>query len=100
MTDVTAGITLAAAEALASQQTFTRPQVAYLLALALDQRRTADLAETIATWQDHAVTPPTREQRVADRLAEMERRSGPPRYHGGPVDYETGRPFRTLGVAA
>lgn len=41
--------------------------------------------------------------RVAERLAEMQaaaERSGRPEYRGGPVDWETGRPVRRLGVAA
>ena len=34
---------------------------------------------------------------IADRLAEYERTAGPVRYHGGPVDWETGRPLRQPG---
>lgn len=95
------GTTLAAAEALfGDQQVFTRDQVAYLLALALDQRRITDLAETLATWAAAEHAPPSRTPRVAARIAEMtantrqiHRARGWPddyEYTGGPVDWDTG----------
>lgn len=107
----TPGVTLAAVEALRIQQTFTREQVAYLMALAYESGRAQaageDLAETIACWTEHPLPSLTREQRVAQRMAEMDRlaraqaaREGRPyRLHpGGPVDWETGEPVRHLLV--
>lgn len=98
------GTTLAATEAMRTQDTFTRDQVAYLIAVAYQVGRqhtlTQDLAETIACWDEHATPPQTREQRIAARMAHYERTSGPARYHGGPVDWNTGQPVRHLEVAA
>lgn len=101
-----AGVTLAAAEALQdpTRETFTREQVAYLMRLAYDSGRTAtyldDIARIHCTGLDNAFLRRTYEQRVADELADIEARFGPPRHHGGPVDWETGRPVRHLEVAA
>lgn len=109
-----AGVTLRVVDALhGPQQTFTRDQVAYLISLAYQAgRRHAaadDLAEMVGCWQEYAEAPRTREQRVADRMAEMDRlariraaREGRPyRIHpGGPVDWDTGRPVRRLEAAA
>lgn len=100
------GTTLAATEALRSRRgrPWTDEQVAYLVALAYDTGRrhalAADLAETVACWQENHTPAQTREQRVAARLADMERRSGPPTYRGGPVDWETGLPLRVLEAVA
>lgn len=84
---LTAGVTLKAVESLANrdQQHFTREQVAYLIALAYDSGVTqgrgdlaehlehaADMAEVADCWRQHAQPRPTREQRVAQRLADME----------------------------
>lgn len=113
-TSLSAGVTLRAADALRQgQETFTSAQVAYLVALAFESGRTAaageDLAETVACWVEHANPRRVRGDRVAARVAEMEaaarrwaeqagRQYRP--YRGGPVDWETGQPVRTLGVAA
>lgn len=113
MADLTAGTTLRAVAALRTHRTFTADQTAYLMALAYDSGRTCayreDLAEMHSVWEDHADRRRTYEQRVADRMAEMDRsararaeREGRPyRIHpGGPVDWETGQPVRILAVAA
>jgi hypothetical protein len=98
------GTTLAAIEAMRTQDTFTRDQVAYLIAVAyqVGRRHTLaeDLAETVACWDEHATPAQTRERRIAARIAAYERTSGPATYLGGPVDWETGQPVRHLGVAA
>ncbi|WP_422744283.1 hypothetical protein ACN27B_08545 [Micromonospora sp. WMMD754] len=105
-TTPTAGGILNAAAALQdpTRQTFTRAEVAYLMRLAYDSGRTAtylgDLAQQHCTWLDNATARRTYEQRIADELADIEAQYGPPRYGGGPVDYETGRPMRHLEVAA
>lgn len=104
MTTLTPGTTLAAVEAMQTQETFTRAQAAYLIALAYEtgrrQRLAEGLAETTACWAEHPTPQQVREQRVADRLAAMERYSGPPTYQGGPVDWDTGRPLRGPEVSA
>lgn len=93
---VNPGTTLAAVHAMQTLDTFTRGQVAYLIALAYETGRlhgyADDLADTIGTWQEHpAPARLTRQQRIAQRLADY----GPaPRYTGGPVDWETGLPVR------
>lgn len=98
------GTTLAAVEAMHRQDTFTRDQVAYLIAVAYEVGRrhtlAEDLAETVACWDEHATPAQTREQRIAARMANYEQISGPGRYHGGAVDWETGLPLRHLEVAA
>jgi len=100
------GTTLAATTAIREgQHTFTREQAAYLVALAYHTGRlhaaAEDLAEVAACWAEYAQPRPTREQRIAARMAEMDQaarqaaaRAGRPyRIHpGGPVDWETGRP--------
>lgn len=102
----TAGGILNAAAALQdpNRDTFTRAEVAYLMRLAYDSGRTAtyldDIARIHCTWADNAEPRRTYEQRVADELAQIEQQYGPPRYGGGPVDWETGRPVRHLEVAA
>lgn len=101
----TPGMTLIAVAAMQRQETFSRAQVAYLIAVAYEVGRrhtlAEDLHETIACWDADATPIQTREKRIAARLAEYERLSGPPRYHGGPVDWETGQPVnRSLKVAA
>lgn len=95
------GTTLAATEALLERrgQPWTDEQVAYLIALAYRTGRihgyAEDLADTLGGWQEHAPAPQlTREQRKAERLAAYERDAGPPRFAGGPVDWETGEPLR------
>lgn len=112
---LTAGVTLRAVEALETgQQTFTRAQVAYLLALAYDSGRTAayreDLAEMHSTWEDRDERRRTYLERIAERLESyatagerINSRLGRPKgytYRGGPVDWNTGRPARNLEVAA
>lgn len=76
MADLTAGVTLKAARALPRQRTFTREQVAYIVALAYDSGRTAtyreDLAEMHSVWEDRAEMRRTYEQVVARRLADLE----------------------------
>jgi hypothetical protein len=98
------GMTLIAVNAMQTQEQFSRAQVAYIVAVAYEigRRHTLaeDLAETIGTWDAHATPSQVRDKRKAARLAEYERLAGPARYHGGPVDWETGRPLRSLGVAA
>jgi hypothetical protein len=86
------------------------------VALAFEAGRAYERADLAAL--DAAVWKPlaqrTREQLVAERIAEMEQHAGrlavelfnrygriPWKYHGGPVDWETGRPLNdTSGVAA
>lgn len=101
------GTTMRAADALrAGQQYYTDAQVAYLIALAYQTGRihaaAEDMAEIAGCWEELAQPGPTREERVAARLAEMDRtariraaREGRPyRIHeGGPVDWETGAPL-------
>lgn len=101
-TTYTAGSVLSAVEALdAVQQTFTRAQVGQLIAMAYDSGRTAgfraDLAELHSTWEDRAERRKTYEEKVSQRLAEMEHtaemariRAGRPvrkHYLGGPVEW-------------
>lgn len=97
------GTTLAAVEAMRTQHTFTREQLAYLIAVAYEigrrQTLAEDLAETIACWEQHDTPAQTRDARKAARLAAYDRAAGPVRYHGGPVDWETGVPVKT-GAAA
>jgi hypothetical protein len=73
---LTAGVTLKAVDALEQQDTFTRAQLAYLIALAYQSGRAhaaaEDMAETAACWQEFAEPRTTREQRVAQRLADMQ----------------------------
>lgn len=111
---LTAGTTLRAIDAIRSpQQTYTRDQVAYLMHLAYLSGRTTraldDLAELHGTWAEHREPRITREQRVAERIADMEqaaRRAAhlEGRAHhdhpGGPVDWHTGQPVQQLGAAA
>lgn len=97
-----AGTTLAAAEALKHRRgrTWTDEQVAYLIELAyrtgLAKGRAYDTAELLATWSEKHVDPPTREDRIAAEMASY----GPVKYHGGPVDWETGRPLRGAACPA
>jgi hypothetical protein len=97
------GMTLAAVEAMGSQQTFTRAQVAYLVAVAYEVGRrhtlSEDLAETIACWDEHDTPRDVRARRVAARISAMTS-SHASDYLGGPVDWETGQPVRDLGAAA
>lgn len=113
-TGLSAGVTLRAADALRQgQEIYTSAQVAYLIHLAYESGRAAaageDLAETVACWAEHPLPRITRTARIAQRMAEMEaaaRRRAEQEgreyqeYRGGPVDWETGRPIRELGVAA
>ena len=75
---ITAGTTLMAAAALTdnNQQHFTRAQVAYLIALAYESGRAhaaaEDMAEVVACWHEFAKAAATREQRVAQRHADMQ----------------------------
>lgn len=108
-----AGVVLNAAEALrGGQELFTAPQVAVLMALAYDAGRTArytqDIADMHAGWA-RTQWRRTHEERVAAELAEMDRqararaaREGREyRPHpGGPVDWETGLPVRSVREAA
>lgn len=101
-----AGNILRAADALRSgQQTFTAHQVAYLIALTYDLGRrhaaAEDLAAMAGCWAEYAEPAPTRADRIAAELAEMddlarrraEREGRPYQPHpGGPVDWETGLP--------
>ena len=74
---LTAGVTVAGARALLTQDTFSRDQVAYLLGLAFWSgtrvRTLADAAELAAAAEANLEPRPTREARVAQRMAEMER---------------------------
>lgn len=111
---LSAGVTLRAADALRQgQEVYTSAQVAYLIHLAYESGRAAaageDLAETVACWAEHPLPRITRTARIAQRMADMEaaaRRRAEQEgreyqeYRGGPVDWETGRPVRMLGVAA
>lgn len=73
-------------------------------------RYDADLHDLHGTWAEHREPRATREQRVAQRIAEMEQHAErvsaalgrPPgwTYPGGPVDWETGAPVRRLEIAA
>ncbi|MDM4721136.1 hypothetical protein QTQ03_16585 [Micromonospora sp. WMMA1363] len=114
-TTPSAGGILAASAALQdpNRDTFSRAEVAYLMHLAYDSGRTAtrvdDIAHTVCCWDDRPLLRRTYEQRVAGELTDMDRaaraqagREGRPyRVHpGGPVDFDTGRPVRHLGVAA
>lgn len=71
----TAGITLAAIEAMAGQETFSRAQVAYLAAVCMDVgaqvRSAADRAELDASREASFAPRPTREARIALRTAAM-----------------------------
>jgi hypothetical protein len=89
------GTVLAATDALRWRRggLWTDAEVAYLIHLAYETGRlhgySEDMAELVGTWQEHAPPPRfTREQRIAERLAETERLYGPPRYRGGPVAWE------------
>ena len=113
--EVTAGVTLAATEALRVRRDrlWTNEQVSYLIALAFESGRTsaADerIAEVRACWLERIMSEKARDLR-AERLAYYERcaekiaqQMGRPAgyvYAGGPVDFETGRPLRHLVVAA
>lgn len=113
-TQPTAGGILAATTAMQDpHRTYDRDEVAYLMHLAYEAGRlhaaAEDHAEVAACWAEFAQPTPTREQRVADRLADMDRvarmqalrQDRPYRIHpGGPVDWATGRPVRHLEVAA
>ncbi|WP_229401939.1 hypothetical protein [Micromonospora okii] len=110
MTTIEPGIVMSAADALTrGQATFTAAQVSVLLHLAYETGRrhgaAEDLAELHGTWMEMAAPRPTREQRVADRLGDMEhraqvnaaRRDQPYRVHpGGPVDFHTGEPVQRI----
>ncbi len=106
MADITAGGILAAVEALADAETFTRGQVAYLVHLAFESGRTASYRDGLAEL--HGAWARSRWRRryaelVADRVgaygaaaARMNTRLGRPagyRYDGGPVDWDTGQPL-------
>ncbi|ATO14668.1 hypothetical protein CO540_13215 [Micromonospora sp. WMMA2032] len=83
--------------------TYTADEVhALLYAAYIRGRYDADINELRGTWAEHDEPRATREQRVAQRLAEMDdaarvraAREGRPYrlYTGGPVDWETGRPI-------
>lgn len=114
-TTPSAGGILAAADAIRGPQTtYTREQVAYLMHLAYLSGATArhlgDINEMTKTWATHPHQRITAEQRHAERMAEMAAHAAqinaelgrPPgyEYHGGSVDWETGRPLRTGGQVA
>lgn len=73
---------LAAAEAVHGRDTYTREQVAYLVALAYRSGRVhgaaEDIAEDVACWREYAAPAPTREQRVAERMTSMRGTTPPP----------------------
>jgi len=74
---LTAGVTLNAVAALVGgQETFTREQVAYLIALAYRSGMAAsyeeDVAELHVSWQTRAERQRVYERRVAQRMKEME----------------------------
>ena len=99
------GTTLAAAEAISSgQQSFTRDQVAYLIHIAflsgIEHARAFGTAVLIAGWEIHQQPHRTRDMLIAERLAEYEHHAGPVTYHGGPVDWGTGKPTRNHLKAA
>lgn len=76
----TAGVTLSATAGMASQATFTREQVAYLIHLAFlsggNARTALDMAEIEGIHDEHPPDPRmTRQQRVAARLADMHERA-------------------------
>jgi hypothetical protein len=78
------GTTLAAVEAMRSQDTFTRDQVAYLVHLAytsgLATGHTRQVVELLDTWAERPATPlPDRAARIAAEVAA----AGPPRFLGG-----------------
>lgn len=89
LAQLTAGVTLNAVDALTGpQQTFTRDQVAYLIALAFRSGRSqwyrSEMAEAECQWEDNAKPRATHERRVAAMHAEMaasgeRRRRQPPR---------------------
>ncbi|MDG4770677.1 hypothetical protein [Solwaraspora sp. WMMD792] len=105
-----AGTVLRAAEALGERETFTREQVAHLLALAYQSgradRHAAEVAELRASWTERPVPRPTREQRIRAEVDAMaayaaaQETTWRGQYPGGPVDYETGRITRPAGAAA
>lgn len=68
-----AGVTLAAVEALGTHETFSRAQVAYLINLAFrlgaHARAAGDAAELEASRSANFEPQPTREARIAARLA-------------------------------
>lgn len=72
----TAGITLAALEVLAGQETFTAAQAAYLMSVMFDigaQARTAgDRAEVRASCASNFAPRPTRDERISLRVRAME----------------------------
>jgi hypothetical protein len=96
----TAGITLAAIEALVTQDTFTGKQTAYLMSvmfhLGAHARGAADAAELTAARDAHFLPRPTREARIALRTQAMAeqheiawlRRTGeqPPVWAGGTAE--------------
>ncbi|WP_435589787.1 hypothetical protein [Micromonospora aurantiaca (nom. illeg.)] len=100
------GLIQAAVDAIRSgQRQFTHGQVALIAAMAYEMGRRHGYAEEIAelhgTWQEYALPRLTREDRVRQRMADMDRaarrrarRDGRPyRPHpGGPVDWNSGRP--------
>lgn len=108
-TTPSAGGILAASAALQdpTRDTFTRAEAAYLMHLAYlaggTARRQGDIAEMTRTWATHPHQRTTAEQRYAERMAQMAASAAqinaelgrPPgyEYHGGPVDWETGRPL-------
>lgn len=101
----TAGVTLAAVEALAGQETFSRAQVAYLAAVFMgvgaQVRSAADRAELTASRAAGFDPAPTREVRIALRSATMLeqaeiawlRRTGEPRteWAGGTAEEAAAR---------
>lgn len=97
-------------------RTWTALEVAQVLVDAYEVGRMAerqriidDAAETRAIWSTHQLIRITPEQRIAERIADMEAhafRAATPRqvppghcgsgtYPGGPVDFETGATLRT-----
>lgn len=83
----TAGVTLRAVDALVIADTFTRDQVAYLMALAYESGRTAafreDLAEVQVVWDASAQPRPTHEEAVTRRAASLPGHGIPVTMRGG-----------------
>ena len=74
--ELTAGTTISATKSITDgQSTYSRSQAAYLVHLAYETGRlhgaAENIAEAVACWEEFAQPAPTREQRVAGRLAEM-----------------------------
>lgn len=88
------GEILAASESLsgAPKESFSRAEVAFLIALAYKTGRVQSLAEdqaerSLERLPEKLDPDEVRQRRRRERLADYERRSGPARYNGGPVSW-------------